>query len=109
MLSAQLTCRISERVFLTAIAHAFVTPHNLIFLFLRTNFSLKLEDSQMILDFYNLFNMMLAPLSNIRISAEGAYKQFKSLLNKYQKGKPKKIKKKSSVTVSYTHLRAHET
>ena len=29
---------------------------------------------------------MLAPLSNIRISAEDAYKQFKSLLNKYQKG-----------------------
>ena len=55
-------------------------------LLLRTNLSLKLEDSQMILDFYNLFGMMLAPLSNIRISAEDAYKQFKSLLNKYQKG-----------------------
>ena len=50
------------------------------------------DESQIIVDFYNLFGKMIQPLSENRISAENAYKEFKSLLNKYKKGIPKKKK-----------------
>ena len=48
--------------------------------------------AQIIVDFYNLFGKMIQPLSQNRISAENAYKEFKSLINKYKKGIPKKKK-----------------
>jgi len=74
-------------------------------LFLRTNLSLKLEDSQMILDFYNLFGMMITPLSKNRISAEDAYKRFKLLFNKYKKGWIQSPRKKRNILQQRTKKR----
>ena len=50
------------------------------------------DESEIIVDFYNLFGKMIQPLSQNRISAENAYKEFKSLINKYKKGIAKKKK-----------------
>ena len=55
------------------------------------------KESQMIIDFYNLFGRMISPLSKNRISAENAYKEFQSLLNKYKKGIPKRKGVKKTV------------